>query len=80
MPEPIRIQGRDYYVNLDIISGSTASGDVNLVIELYEEEPTFTSDVASVEPVESIQCYGDAESLYHQFKDALKVLNATRSH
>lgn len=66
-------------MNLDVIRGSTASGDVNLVIELYDEEPSFTNGVASLEPVRSIHCYGDAASLYYQFREALEVLNATRS-
>jgi hypothetical protein len=79
LPKPIQIQGRDYYVNLSVARGSTASGDVNVVVELYDEEPTFTNDEASVEPVQTIQCFGDAGSLYYQLKPALEVLDATRS-
>lgn len=79
MPKPIQIQGRNYYVNLDIARGSTQSGEVNIVIELYGEEPRFVNNEASVEPVHTIHCYGDAASLYYQFKDALDVLNTTRT-
>jgi hypothetical protein len=53
MPKPIQIQGKDYYLNLSIIRGSAASGDVNIVLELYDEEPTFTNGDVSVEPVHS---------------------------
>jgi hypothetical protein len=81
VPKPIQIQGKDYYVNLAVTRGSTASGEVNIVLELYDaaEEPVFTNDIASVEPVETIHCYGDAGTLYYQFHKALEVLNATRS-
>lgn len=79
MPKPIQIQGKDYYVNLSVIRGSTASGDVNIIVELYDEEPSFTDDEASVEPVQTLHCYGDAGSLYYQLKPALEVLDATRS-
>jgi hypothetical protein len=79
MPQPIQIQGKDYYVNHSITRGSTETGDVNIVIELYDEEPSFLNGVASVEPVESIHIFGDAASLYYQFKEALEVLNVTRS-
>lgn len=79
MPKPIQIQGKDYYGNLSIARGSTSTGEVNIVIELYDEEPTFINSEASVEPVHMIHCYGDAPSLYHQLKTTLDVLNATRS-
>jgi hypothetical protein len=79
MPKPIQIQGKDYYVNLAFVRGDPGTGDVNFVIELYDEEPSFTNDVASVEPAKSIQRYGDAASLYHQFKTAMEVLVAARS-
>ena len=79
MPEPIQIQGDDYYVNLAFASGHTGTGDVNVVIELYAEKPSFTNGEASVEPVKMIHCFGDAASLYYQFKGFLEVLNATRS-
>jgi hypothetical protein len=49
------------------------------VIELYDEEPTFRNNVASIEPVRSIECFGDAGTLYHLFKEGLEVLNATRN-
>ena len=81
MPKPIQIDGSDYYLRLSAARGSTASGDVNIVVELYgpDEEPTFTNDVASVEPVRIFHCFGDAGTLYHQLKPAVEVLEATRS-
>ena len=48
------------------------------VVELYDEEPTFLNNVASVEPVQ-VHCYGDAATLYYQFKTALELLDAVRS-
>ena len=79
MPKSIQIQGTDYYFNLDIVRGDTGTGEVNLVIELYDKEPSFENNIASVEPVQSIQCYGDAGTLYYELKPALEVLDATRS-
>lgn len=52
---------------------------MNIVIELYDEEPTFTNGEASVEPVQTIHCFGDAASLYYQLAEPLQVLNAVRS-
>jgi hypothetical protein len=77
----IQIEGKDYYVSVGVVSGSTDTGEVNVVIELYgpDEEPTFTNDEASVEPVRTFHCYGDAGTLYHQLGPALDVLEATRS-
>ena len=49
------------------------------MIELYDKEPSFENNIASVEPVQSIQCYGDAGTLYYELKPALEVLDATRS-
>ena len=72
MPEPIQIQGKDYYVNVAVIRGSSKSGEVNIVIELYDEEPSFTNGEASAEPVKTIHCYGDAGSLYYQLKVPLQ--------
>jgi len=80
MPKPILIQGKDQWVNLAIIRGDTAGGDVNLVLELYDEEPSWVNGVASVEPAKTIHAFGDAASLYDQFAEALKVLDLTRSH
>jgi hypothetical protein len=54
------------------VRGSTASGEVNVVIELYDEAPTFVNDVASVEPVHTIHCYGDAGTFYSQLKQPLR--------
>lgn len=81
MPKTVQIQGKDYYLNLNVAQGSTASGDVNIVIELYDpsEEPTFSNGEASVEPVHSFHCFGDAGTFYHQLKPAFEVLQATRS-
>ena len=77
MPKPIQIQGKDYYLNLDIVRGITATGEVNFVIELYDEEPSFTDGQASVGPVKAIQGLGDAASLYYQLETALEVLKGT---
>ena len=79
MPKPIQIQGKDYYVNHTITRGETATGDVNIVIEVYDEEPSWVDGVVSKEPVESFQIFGDAGTLYYQFKDVIKVLDDTRS-
>jgi hypothetical protein len=79
MPKPVQIQGKDYYVNHSISRGETATGDVNMVIELYDEEPSWHNGVVSKKPVQSIHLFGDAGSLYYQFKEAIKVLDATRS-
>lgn len=79
MPKPIQIQGKDYYVHTVVVSGNTASGDVNIVIELYDEEPTFTNGEASVEPVQTIHAFGDAASLFHQLSEPMHVLDAVRS-
>jgi hypothetical protein len=79
VPKPIQIQSKDYYLHTVVVSGNTASGDVNIVIELYDEEPTFTNGEASVEPVQTIHCFGDAASLYNQLAQPLQVLNAVRS-
>ena len=79
MPKPILIQGKDYWVNCVVTKGNTASGDINIVIELYDEEPTFSDGKASTEPVESVHLFGDAASLYHQFEIPLQVLNVVRS-
>ena len=79
LPKPIQIQGKDYFVSLDTTRGSSGTGEVNLLIELYAEEPSFTNDNASVEPVQTIHCYGDAGTLYYQFEKALEVLNLTRT-
>jgi hypothetical protein len=76
---PIQVLGKDYYLSVGVVSGSTASGDVNVVVELYGEEPTFENDEALIEPVRTFHCFGDAGQLYHQLKPALDVLNATRS-
>jgi hypothetical protein len=76
VPKPIQIQGKDYYVKHGIISGSTETGDVNLVFELYDQEPSFTNGQASVKPVQTIQCFGDAETLYN-LKRTLDVVEAT---
>ena len=77
--KPVQIQGKDYYLNLADASGSTKTGDVNVVIELYDEEPTFTNNEASVEPAQTFHCYGDAGAFYYALKPAVGVLEATRS-
>lgn len=79
MPKPIQIKGKDYFVNVGVVRGNTASGDVNFFVELYDEEPTFVNGEASVEPVEMIQGFGDAGTLYYQLKGALEALDAIRS-
>lgn len=79
MPKPIEIQGKPYYVSVAKATGSTGSGDVEIVIELFDEEPSWLNNVPNVEPVHTIRCHGDAGSLYHQVKEPVEVLNATRS-
>jgi hypothetical protein len=73
MPKPIQIKGKDYFVNVAVVRGNTASGDVNFFVELYDEEPSFVNGEASVEPVEMIQGFGDAGTLYYQLKGALET-------
>lgn len=77
----VQIEGKDYYLNLNAAHGSTGSGDVNLVIELYDatEEPTFTNGQASVEPARIFHCFGDAGAFYYALKPAFEMLEVTRS-
>jgi hypothetical protein len=81
MPKPIEIQGKDYFINVATFRGSTESGNVEVVIELYDgaEEPSWTNNVPSVPPVHTIRCNGDAGTLYYQFQHAVELLNDVRS-
>jgi hypothetical protein len=62
-------------------TAATRRGDVNIVIELYgaDEEPTFSNGEASVEPVHTFKCFGDADTFYHQLKPAFEVIEWVRS-
>jgi hypothetical protein len=81
MPKSVEIQGRDYHVNVKTMRGNTASGNVEVVIELYDgkEEPSWTNGVPSVPPVQTIRLSGDAGTLYYQFQHAVELLNDVRS-
>jgi hypothetical protein len=64
------------------VHGETKSGEVNIIVELYdgtEPPPTFTNDVASVEPVHTFHAYGDVATFYYQLKSLFDLLDGVRS-
>jgi hypothetical protein len=79
MPKPIEIQGREYFVNVAKVTGSTESGQVEIVIELFDQEPSWLNGVPSVQPAHTIRCHGDAGTLYYQLHGTEEVLNLARS-
>jgi hypothetical protein len=73
----IQIQGKDCYVNVQQAT-TDGSGNVTVLIELFDEEPSGENDVQSVEPAHVIRVFGDAATLHDQFEVVMEVLRLAR--
>ena len=68
MRKAVQIQGKDYDLHLVAATGMVPKGDVNIVVELYDQDPVFVNNEPNVEPVHTFHCFGDAGSFFHELE------------